>query len=381
MYHSAEQFLQLTDKYLADTITAREKGVLFSMIARGAYIPEQEQIVARIWQQPLTAAEDITMREQIIGGISARRKKVRRLKIWRWTAAAAVLVLIGAAGSMRLWREEHRLVSLQQRAGKVVLVLGDESQVPLGNSGNLVINEGGARIVQQGAELRYTAGHPALGRPIYNTLRTAAGGQLKLVLPDGTRVWINAGSTVRYPVRFFGNKRQIEVTGEVYMEVEPEKRPFLVSTPHETVQVLGTAFNVHAYNEESFTATTLVSGKIRIVNNYQAAVTLHPGQQARVNHQPVSEAVVRVAEADIEHVVAWKNGYFDFDNETLDDIFRLLSRWYDVQFEAEDSVSRLQFSATINRAVTLEEALSILSSTGAVDFFREGNIIRARMPQ
>jgi ferric-dicitrate binding protein FerR (iron transport regulator) len=271
-------------------------------------------------------------------------------------------------------RDQKKQLSLLP--GDAMLVLGDQSQIRLSSNGHQVIHQGGATIVQQGEQLTYTANNAASGALTYNTLKTAIGTQFSLVLPDGTRVWINAGSSVRYPAIFPYNKRQIEVKGEVYMEVQPDKRPFLVITPHETVQVLGTAFNLQAYSEEPFTFTTLVSGKIRIVNNHQTAVTLRPGQQAMVSHQPATTAI-RVNQAATEQAMAWKDGYFDFENKKLEDIFRLLSRWYDVQFETDPNTRNLQFSAVIARSSSLKEVLSVLAATGAVKFSKQGNIIRA----
>ncbi|MBC9930007.1 FecR family protein [Chitinophaga qingshengii] len=376
MHETSELFRQLTDKYLADTITAPEKELLFSMISEGACLPELEQIVAEIWEQPLTAGEDIVLREQIFNNITARRTKVKQLNIRRWLAVAAAVLLLGAVGTMLLLKKDRPAPLAVVQPGGAVLILGDQSQVPLDSNGNKVMSQDGAHVVQQGAQLTYTAASPASGTLTYNTLRTAVGGQFKLILPDGTHLWINAGSTVRYPAVFSGNERQIEVTGEVYMEVQPDKRPFSVSTPHETVQVLGTAFNISAYNEEPYTLTTLVSGKISVVNSNNTTVTLRPGQQATVSHQPATN--IPVKEADIEQVIAWKNGYFNFENERLSAIFRLLSRWYNVQFEAEGKVADLQFSAVIARSASLDKVLSELAATGAVNFSREGNIIRAR---
>ncbi|QJB38372.1 FecR domain-containing protein [Chitinophaga oryzae] len=381
MHDTPAFFRQLTDKYLTDTITASEKELLFSMISEGAYQSELEQLLAEVWERPVTGGEDIAVREQIFDNIRTQQKKVRQLRIRRWSAAAAIALVLGAAGTVFFLQREHRspqpLAAVQPGSQKAVLILGDQSQVPLDSSFSRTLQQGGATVSQKGGQLIYTANSQPSGAVTFNTLQTARGGQFRLQLPDGTRVWVNAGSTVRYPAVFPANERHITVTGEAYMEVQADKRPFLVSTQHETVQVLGTAFNINAYEEEPSTLTTLLSGKIRIVNNHQTAVVLAPGQQAAVSHQASTE--IPVAEADPDQAIAWKNGYFDFENERLDVIFRLLSRWYDVQFVAEGKAAGLQFSAVVTRTSSLEEVLSVLSATGAVNFSREGNTIRARV--
>lgn len=374
MQHTSELLHHLTARYLADDISVSGKNTLFSIISKGTCIPELEQIVAGIWKQPLADEEDTALGEQIFEGITAHRKKVRQLKIRRWMTAAAAVLLPAAISAMFLFSGNQKTPPSLLR-GQAMLTLGDQSQISLSSNGHQVIHQGGTTIVQQGGQLTYTANNAVSGALTYNTLKTAAGAQFNLVLPDGTRIWINAGSSVTYPAIFPDNKRQIEVKGEVYMEVQPDKRPFWVSTQHQTVQVLGTAFNLQAYSEEPFTFTTLVSGKIRIVNNYQTAVTLRPGQQAIVNHQSAA-TTIPVNHAAIEQAIAWKNGYFDFENKKLEDIFRLLSRWYDVQFEADPNTRNLQFSAVIARSSSLEEVLSVLAATGAVNFSRKGNTIR-----
>lgn len=379
MQETSALFRQLTNKYLADTITATEKGLLFVMLRKGIYQPELEQMVADVWEHALDE-EDVVLREQLFDSIKRHQKKVRRLHIRRWSAAAAAVLLLAAGGSFFLFQQNHRsgpngpLAGNRYGGNKVTLILGDQSQVSLDSTSLRTLHQGTVTVSQNGGQLVYTANEQPSGRPTYNTLRTARGGQFRLQLPDGTQVWINAGSSVRYPTDFPVNERRIDVTGEVYMEVQADKRPFFVVTPHETVQVLGTAFNINAYEEEQSTLTTLLSGKIRIVNNQQTTVTLQPGQQAAV----CASAAIQVKEVNTEQAVAWKNGYFDFENERLDVIFRLLARWYDVQFVAEGKTAGLQFSAVITRSSSLDDVLSVLSATGAVNFSLEGDTVRAR---
>lgn len=352
------------------------------MISEGAYAPELEQVLADVWERPLPGEEDVVVREQIFDRIKTHQKKVKQLTIRRWSAAAAAVLLLGAAGTLFFLQQRRQSVqppviaTVQPGSAKVMLVLDDQSELPLDSNGSRTFRQGAATISQNGGLLVYTTNSQPAGTPTFNTLRTARGGQFRVQLPDGTRVWVNAGSSVRYPTVFPANERHIEVTGEVYLEVQADKRPFLVSTPHEKVQVLGTSFNIHAYEDEQYTLTTLLSGKISVVNKKQTTVILQPGQQSAVSHQAV--AAIPVTETDTRQVTAWKDGYFDFENEKLEVIFRLLSRWYDVEFVAEGEAAKLQFSAVVTRSSSLDDILSVLSATGAVTFSREGNTIRAR---
>lgn len=377
-----EQFQQLMDKYLTNTITTREKRQLFGMIREGVYLPQLQEMMEEIWGQPVEGKEDLVLREQIFEQIKGRQRKVRRLRVWQRTAAAAaVLMLIGAAGYIFLSRPggvrgQASLAAIQPGSNKAVLILADNSQVTLDSGGHRVINQGAAVVSQQGGRLVYAAGNPLPGIS-YNTLRTGRGGQFSLVLPDGTKVWVNAASSVRYPTAFPDKERRIDVTGEVYLEVKQDPRPFVVSTPYETLQVLGTQFNINAYEDEGATVTTLLSGKVRVSNRNAVAVILQPGQESAVTHQ--ASSVIPVRTADTEQAIAWKNGYFNFDNERLDVILRLLSRWYDIKFETDDAAAALRFSAVMERSSSLEKVLSALSATGAVEFSLQNNHIKARL--
>ncbi|MEC5145902.1 FecR domain-containing protein [Chitinophaga sp. 212800010-3] len=377
-----EQFQQLMDKYLTNTITTHEKRQLFGMIREGIYLPQLEEMMEEAWEEPAEDGEDLALREQIFEQIKEHQGKVRRWRVWRRTAAAAaVLLLMVAAGYIFLFRTESvhgpaSLAAIQPGSSKAVLVLADNSQLTLDSGGHRVLNQGAAVVSQQEGQLVYTAGDP-LTDVSYNTLQTGRGGQFSLVLPDGTKVWVNAASSVRYPTVFPDKERRIDVTGEVYLEVKQDARPFVVSTPYEMLQVLGTKFNINAYEDEAATLTTLLSGKVKVENRNAVAVILQPGQESEVAHKP--SAVIPVRAADTEQAIAWKNGYFNFDNERLDVILRLLSRWYDMKFEADDAVAALRFSAIMERSSSLENVLSALSATGAVEFSLKNNRIKARL--
>lgn len=197
----------------------------------------------------------------------------------------------------------------------------------------------------------------------YNTIETPAGGQYQINLPDGTKVWLNSASSLRYPVLFTGKDRSVEITGEAYFEVAHNKSmPFKVITTDQTVEVLGTNFNVMAYPEEASTNTTLIEGSVKVVKD-NTSKTITPGQQARVKAGKID-----IVNANIQEVTAWKNGYFIFKSEDVKNIMRQLARWYDLEVEYQGNVSEKIFGAKISRFRNISEVLSILESTGSIHF-------------
>lgn len=198
----------------------------------------------------------------------------------------------------------------------------------------------------------------------YNSMETPRGGQYQLLLPDGTKVWLNASSLIKYPVDFnTGNERKIELSGEAYFEVAHNKnRPFRVVTNRQVVEVLGTHFNVNAYNDEPNTKTTLLEGSVKITGDKESAM-LKPGQQANLTDG------FKVSDVDTEEAVAWKNGYFRFDDEKLETVMRKVSRWYNVDVEYKDNdVKNYLFAAVTTRFANISTLLKIMEQTGDANF-------------
>ncbi len=292
----------------------------------------------------------------------------------RWWAAAAVLVLLAGAAAYLLRPAPVVPEAAQQAAvvlpggNKAVLTLADGSAVTLDSAGNQVIMQAGTAIRQQGGLLEYKDGeNAAVG---FNTLRTPRGGQFKITLGDGTRVWLNAASSLRYPTAFTENHRTVEVSGEAYFEVAKNAaKPFRVKISEEnTITVLGTRFNVNAYADEASINTTLLEGSVQVTAGSQSRV-LQPGQQAQV-----TAAGITVAQADTEQAVAWKNEIFNFRNADVKTVMRQLSRWYDVEVEYKGAVPGSRFQGEIQRNLPLNDVLEGLQTTG-IRFTLEGRKI------
>jgi transmembrane sensor len=200
----------------------------------------------------------------------------------------------------------------------------------------------------------------------YNIITTPRGGQYQLTIPDGSKVWLNAASSLKFPVRFSGVKRVVQLSGEGYFEVAHvtaggERVPFEVQVDNGmTVEVIGTHFNVMAYTEEKETKTTLIAGKVKVIKG--AAVHLEPGQQALLSDAADNLRVKR--DANVEEAIAWKNGRFKFDRTELGAVMRNLARWYNVEFEIDKNVPKKFFTGELSRQLKASEALSIVEFAG-----------------
>ncbi|SEW44664.1 FecR family protein [Chitinophaga arvensicola] len=296
--------------------------------------------------------------------VTARKTRVVPFR-WQW-AAAAVFLLMGGAGAYHLLAPTAIKVNTIARAdvmpgtNKAVLTLADGSHVALDSTGQQVILQGNTAIRQNHGALLYEAGSTA-DAITWNTLSTPRGGQFRLVLPDGTTVWLNAASSVRYPTAFSGKERQVIVTGEAYFEVAPMAgKPFRVSLPSGvTIDVLGTSFNVNAYTEENSIQTTLADGKVQ-VSQGQSKALLQPGAQAAIVPGQTTIAVTRLSPARLSQVLAWKNGIFDFEQVDLETAMRQIARWYDVQVIYKGAIPHRLFGGELSRSLRLSDIVEVM---------------------
>ena len=249
---------------------------------------------------------------------------------------------------------------------KAILKLSDGRTIVLDNAHNGVLaTQGAVQIEKQEGQLEYIKGN-AEAAVAYNTLSTPAGGQFQIKLPDGSRVWLNAASSITYPTAFTGNDRRVSITGEGYFEVAKDARkPFkvtILSAAGEQqrsteIEVLGTHFNINAYDDEAAVKTSLLEGKVKVVNNKAETAILKPGQQAQVS----SEGAMQVKDnADMEEVVAWKNGEFLFQRADIGTLMRQVARWYDIEVSYPNGKPKDKFTGKIGRNVNLSQLLEIL---------------------
>lgn len=284
-----------------------------------------------------------------------------------WVRYAAAIVLVFGIAAY-LWNTPQKeppaitktenSVRLQNDVppgrNRALLTLSNGSTIVLDSASTGQIAREGGSVVKKAADgqVIYTPEKTTLPQPVvYNTMSTPRGGQYQVALPDGSRVWLNAESSITYPTVFSKTERNISITGEAYFEVKKnEKRPFTVRTPSDKITVLGTSFNVNAYSDEPASKTSLVEGSVRINDKI-----LRPGQ---------AYIEGKVVVTDIEQDVAWKNGVFAFSHADIKAVIRQLARWYDIEVEFEGVIPGDQFSGDIKRNLPLSKVLSVLANYG-----------------
>jgi transmembrane sensor len=281
---------------------------------------------------------------------------------FRW--AAILIVLIGAGTFTFLFTSRSNLevaqitrlpmiTDVMPGTNKAVLTLSNGQQIQLSNATSETILDGNLSIKNNNGQLNYHGGNTGANADVIaiNTTTTPKGGQYQLSLADGTKVWLNAASSITFPTRFTGSKREVSITGEVYFEVSKNKgKPFIVKSSTDEITVLGTAFNVNSYSDETDTKTTLIEGAVKIGEHL-----LKPGQ-AYTNGKIIS--------TNIEQDVAWKNGIFNFQNLSFQEAAKQLERWYDIKIIYESSIPNIRFQGDMDRGINLSGIIRLLSAFG-----------------
>ncbi len=316
------------------------------------------------------------IRQQISFAAPVRRMGV--LRRWGWVAAS-VLLAVGIGGYL-LQNGKEKAAPVAEKQADIppgregaILTLADGSHVVLDSLGNGVIAmQNGKQVLLKNGELAYAEGAGS-GEAVYNNLTTPKGRQFQILLPDGTKVWLNAASSLRYPTAFSGSTREVEVTGEVYFEVAKNAhQPFIIHLSNQTkIQVLGTQFNVNAYSNETAIRTTLVEGSIRMISGTSGDVVLHPGQQAQIGHNPGQQAIKVLNNVDVDKAVAWKSGLFNFEDSGLEEVMRQVERWYDIEVVYEKNIPDIRFGGKLSNDVSLSGLLRSLQDS-EVHFRIEG---------
>ena len=310
---------------------------------------------------------------------------------WMYRAAAIILVLgIGAFYfSTTSKKAEVKTATIQETRNdvspgskKAILTLANGSQINLDDaSSGTLAKQGNAQVIKStSGELIYKTTGETANEVLFNTVSTPRGGEYKLILPDGSAVWLNAVSSIRYPTTFTGTERLVEITGEAYFEVTKDKtRPFRVFVNSQTgnrnmeVTVLGTEFNINAYTDEMDIKTTLLNGSVNVIKGASSAV-IKPGQQTVLDN---SGKIKVINDANLTEAVAWKDGRFEFNDAELKTILRQVMRWYDVDVEYQGTIPERYFTATISRHKTLSGLLNILKQSD-VDIELEGSKVIVR---
>ncbi|MBX2924243.1 MAG: FecR domain-containing protein [Chitinophagaceae bacterium] len=392
-----ERFLYLLDQYFHKTITSEEQEELNEMITEPEVNIPLEDWMNEKWlsyfpEEKLPAQDADRYFSKIVAAIEEKAESPaaplrNRITFFNsyWTRVAAVLVIAVAGFVMYLVNGKGKENSGSVEAASVLplqdvtpggnfatLTLADGSQVILDSMSNgLVASQGNARVVKlDNGEIRYET-EKAPGRVFHNTMTTPVGGEYRLVLPDGTGVWLNAASSITYPTAFAGRERKVSVTGEVYFEVAKNAAmPFKVQVGEQMIEVLGTHFNVNAYGNEHTINTTLAEGRVKITER-DKTILLQPGQQVR-NDKNGKLKLVR--DPDMDEILAWKDGVFRFNGTDIETIMRQVARWYGVEVVYKDKIAE-QFVAEIPRGVNVSKLLELLELTKQVHFTVNNKVI------
>ena len=312
---------------------------------------------------------------------ASQKNKGRIFKIkWLRYAAAAFVILV--AGVYFLSQKSIKpfpkipattvtVSDLPPGSNKAMLTLSNGKKIDLISSQD-TFSDGNVNIKNANGELIYNLGNiPSSGATetdvVYNTVTTPRGGQYKLSLPDGTRVWLNASSSITFPTAFNSNKRSVDITGEVYFEVvHNTAKPFFVHVNEMEVEVLGTHFNINGYDDEEMMKTTLLEGSVmvrlnqKMDNSRLQSIILKPGEQAQIMDKNIKVQ----PGADLEQTVAWKNGVTSFKNADIKTIMRQVSRWYDVDVAYEGTAPATTFNGEVSRQANVSKVLSIFDFAG-----------------
>jgi len=390
-----ERLSVLINKYLSNTASPEEEQELNAWYQASnqqeVHWPVQDEQEAEVVKARLLNKLQQTMHPGAT---------VKKLPFYRRTGlqvAAAVLIILATASWLLLNHTDQSRTTagiptvgkqpvIVPGGNKAVLTLADGSRIVLDSAQNTTLaKQGNTKIIKlSNGQLAYRdASHTGVdAATLYNTIATPKGGQYEIILPDGSHVWLNAASSLRFPAAFADNERKVELSGEAYFEVTKNPhQPFRVHFSSPTsgvgegagvVEVLGTHFNINAYIDEATARTTLLEGKVKVSATQSQSLNptseiLLPGQQAAI----AATAAIKVQKVDAEESIAWKNGIFNFNNADIKTVMRQIARWYDVEVVYEGAVSAEKFEGEIPRSSTLTEVFKILELS-AVHFKIEG---------
>jgi transmembrane sensor len=322
------------------------------------------------------------IRQDLLNRLHSRMPGSRNLRWRHLSQAAAVLLVLGTAlfynpksktSSRQMVKIRKDEAVILPGSNKAVLTLSDGSHIDLDDSkAGLLCKQGNVKVGKTGSgKLVYQTAGLNSKAIVYNTITTPRGGQYQVVLSDGTKVWINAASALKFPATFSGKERLVDLSGEAYFEVSKNKSmPFKVRVNNMAVEVLGTHFNVNAYPDENEVKTTLLEGSVKLSSGNVVSM-LKPGQQGVF----ADKNSFNVSEVNVEEAVAWKNGYFIFDDENIQHIMRKISRWYDVEVDYNGKIDEGDFGGTVSRFKSVSGVLKSLELTGTVHFKVQGRRI------
>lgn len=367
---------RLIQRYKDNLATEKELQALFGMLSTDELNAAMEEDMNR---------EIAALKQQ------AKKQTYRGTMLWyRYLAASVILIAISSVFFYQHLRDAEKksaairaMNNIRPGRNMAYLTLSNGKRLALNNAANgAIAKEAGVSITKTAAgQLVYTlTDHPGQATDTvntFNTIETPKGGQYQVILPDGSKLWLNAASSLKYPTSFAALKiRQVELTGEGYFEVAKDKKTFIVKTPQQKVEVLGTHFNINAYADEPDVKTTLLEGSVHVTalaansEGHTARGVLKPGEQS-----VLTGSGIEIKEVETDEAVAWKNGQFMFASEPITGIMRKIARWYNVDVEYKGDVAGKKFTGTVSRYANVLDVLQTLELTNRIHFKINGRII------
>lgn len=387
-------YTNLLNRLLQGNLSPEEADELISLLAGDEPDPQVAEFLEKHLQQPVprpVSPEITAALEARLPAIfsqknplpSSRTVLYKRAWFYYSSAAAVILCVVG----IWLWRYSrepsppfgfHPPAKINRpvagSAQDIVLTLDDGRTIMLDSTpSGFIARQNGAAVLLGNGSLAYK-GEGAVGKVSYNTITIPRGRQFQVLLPDGTRVWLDAASSMRYPTAFTGGERRVEISGEAYFEVAKNPTlPFRVTIQDKPaeIEVLGTRFNVNAYGNEASINTTLIEGSVKITAG-GGQVVIKPGQQAQV-----ASRIKVLSKADVQRAMAWKEGVFNFEDAGLEEVMRQLERWYDIEVVYEQGIPPIEFMGKMGRDLSLQEVLRGLE-VSEVHFSMQGRKLMVR---
>ena len=377
--NSRRDFQQIIENYVSGKATPEEIAFIEAYYAK---LENQPDVL-----DEFTSEHSVEFAKINFEAIQTKIKKAERKprSFYKYAVAAVLFLSVGMTVFYTLRKDiiskpvaeqtVAKKIDVDPGSDKATLTLADGSTIVLDNTNTAEVFHKNGLIISKtkSGELIYKIENASSTKPnAYNTITTPKGGQYQVLLPDGTKVWLNAASSLKYPEVLGKTERMVTLTGEAYFEVAKDGRPFYVNSKQQSVKVLGTHFNVNTYMDDNVSKTTLLEGSIAL-NTSKHSKIIKPGQQALIG---VNSLIAIDKDVDVQNVVAWKNGLFVFDNAGLKSILNQLERWYDIKIDYSD-IPNKRYNGMVPRKAKLSEVLNMLELTGNINFkIEEGRTLK-----
>lgn len=377
--NSRRDFQQIIENYVSGKATPEEIALIEAYYAK---LENQPDVL-----DEFTSEDSVEFAKVNFEAIQTKIKKAERKprSFYKYAVAAVLFLSVGMTVFYTLRKDiiskpvaeqtVAKKIDVDPGSDKATLTLADGSTIVLDNTNTAEVFHKNGLIISKtkSGELIYKIENASSTKPnAYNTITTPKGGQYQVLLPDGTKVWLNAASSLKYPEVLGKTERMVTLTGEAYFEVAKDGRPFYVNSKQQSVKVLGTHFNVNTYMDDNVSKTTLLEGSIAL-NTSKNSKIIKPGQQALIG---VNSLIAIDKDVDVQNVVAWKNGLFVFDNAGLKSILNQLERWYDIKIDYSD-IPNKRYNGMVPRKAKLSEVLNMLELTGNINFkIEEGRTLK-----